>query len=128
MIVKTNDAVGPPANPVNNAVPSYNNKGIRIAKVDKPPIIKAIMNPVKDRYLALGPESKLGYREPVPSPTWLCIIMLKKAKTKVAKNWPAATGAKNWMSDAIAKIPTPERIHGRKSFPMTSSSAEIGSM
>lgn len=86
------------------------------------------MNPVKVRYLALGPTLKLGCREPVPSPTYPCIIMLMATATKVAKNWPVARGARNCISKAIAKIPTPEIVHGRKSFPLTTSSAEIGSI
>jgi hypothetical protein len=54
--------------------------------------------------------------------------ILKATATKAARNCNVATGARNCISKAIAKIPTPEIIHERKSFPLTSSSVEIGSM
>ena len=54
------DPIEPPPNGEENPVTRYTVNEAIIAKVASPPIVKAIMNPVKVRYLALGPTVKLG--------------------------------------------------------------------
>jgi hypothetical protein len=60
MMVNEIDPKGPQLNDVKNPVAWYNIEGVKVAKVASPPIVKAIMNPVNVRYLALGPTVKLG--------------------------------------------------------------------
>lgn len=60
IMVNEIDPKEPPPNSVKNPVAWYKIKGVKVAKVVSPPIVKAIMNPVNVRNLALGPTVKLG--------------------------------------------------------------------